>query len=86
MMPPCHILLKVPHEHKNVIEVLLGVLGVKSPSRPSTPAGWSDGETSKVDPGWHRGPQDWAAIGYSISREDAGRWVADNLVLRLDVR
>ena len=26
------------------------------------------------------------AIGYTISREDTGKWVADNLVLRLDER
>lgn len=46
-----------------------------------------NGETSKKirvgieDPKTGRESE---AIGYTISREDTGKWVADNLVLQLD--
>lgn len=85
MMPLYHILLKVPHEDKRVMEDRLVESGE---AFTIIHASWLvDGETSKQirvgieDPKTGRESK---AIGYTISREDAGKWVADNLVLRLD--
>ena len=85
MMPLYHILLKVPHEDKRVMEDRLVESGE---AFTLIHASWLvDGETSKQirvgieDPKTGRESK---AIGYTISREDAGKWVADNLVLRLD--
>lgn len=85
MMPLYHILLKVPHEDKKVMEDRLVESGE---AFTIIHASWLvDGETSKrirvgvEDPKTGR---ESTAIGYTISREDAGKWVADNLVLRLD--
>lgn len=85
MMPLYHILLKVPHEDKRVMEDRLVESGE---AFTIIHASWLvDGETSKQirigveDPKTGR---ESTAIGYTISREDAGKWVADNLVLHLD--
>ena len=85
MMPLYHILLKVPHEDKRVMEDRLVESGE---AFTIIHASWMvDGETSKPirvgveDPKTGR---ESTAIGYTISREDAGKWLADNLVLRLD--
>ena len=87
MMPLYHVLLKVPHQDKKVMEDRLVESGE---AFTIIHASWMvDGETSKEirvgieDPKTGR---ESTAIGYTISREDAGKWVADNLVLRLDGR
>ena len=85
MMPLYHILLKVPHEDKRVMEDRLVESGE---GFTIIHASWLvDGETSNQirvgveDPKTGRESK---AIGYTISREDAGKWIADNLVLHLD--
>ena len=85
MMPLYYILLKVPHEDKKVMEDRFVESGE---AFTIIHASWLvDGETSREirvgveDPKTGRESR---AIGYTISREDAGKWVADNLVLRLD--
>lgn len=80
-------MLKVPHEDKKAMEDRLVESGeAYTIIRASLLV---DGETSKEvrvgieDPKTGRESQ---AIGYTISREDTGKWVADNLVLRVDGR
>ena len=87
MMPLYHILLKVPHEDKKDMEEQLVASGE---AFTIIHASWMvDGERNREirvgieDPKTGR---ESVAIGYTISREDAGKWVADNLVLQLDVR
>ena len=87
MIPLYHVLLKVPHEDKKAMEERLVESGeAYTIIRPSLLV---NGETSKVirvgieDPKTGRESE---AIGYTISREDTGKWIADNLVLRLDRR
>lgn len=79
------IMLKIPHEDKKAMEDLLVESGeVHTIVRASLLV---NGETSREirtgieDPKTGRESE---AIGYTISREDTGRWVADHLVLRLD--
>ena len=85
MMPLYHVLLKVPHEDKRAMEDRLVESGE---AFTIVRASWVvDGESRwKVrvgveDPKMGRESQ---AIGYNISKEDAGRWVAENLVLRIE--
>ena len=85
MIPLYHVLLKVPHEDKKIMEDLLVESGE---AYTIVHASWLvDGETSREirvgveDPKTGRESK---AIGYTISREDAGKWFADNLVLQLD--
>lgn len=85
MIPLYWLLLKVPHEDKRIMEDRFAESG-----RPFTVVRASmlvDGESSKdirvgvEDPKTGRESN---AIGYTISREDSGKWVADNLILRTD--
>ena len=85
MIPLYHVLLKVPHEDKRIMEELLVESGE---AYTIVHASWLvDGETSREirvgveDP---KAGRESKAIGYTISREVAGKWFADNLVLRLD--
>ena len=87
MIPLYHVLLKVPHEDKKAMEGRLVESGeAYTIIRASLLV---NGETSKVirvgieDPKTGRESE---AIGYTISREDTGKWIANNLVLRLDRR
>ena len=84
-IPMYHIMLKVPHEDKRVMEDRLVESGeAYTIVRASLLV---DGETKKEirvgieDPKTGRESK---AIGYTISREDTGKWVADNLVLQLN--
>jgi len=85
MVPMYYVLLKVPHEDKRKAEDLL-VEGGESFTivRPSL---LTDGET---DTAIRTGIEDPAkgvevlTMGYTISREDAGRWLAENLVHSID--
>lgn len=85
MIPLYHVLLKVPHEDKRIMEDRLVESGEAfTIVRASFLV---NGETSKEirvgieDPKTGR---ESSAIGYTISREDAEKWVADNLVLQLN--
>lgn len=85
MVPLYHVGLKVPHEDKAAMEDRLVESGeAYTIIRASLLV---NGETSKEirvgieDPKTGRESN---AIGYTISREDTGKWVADNLVLQLD--
>lgn len=87
MIPLYWLLLKVPHEDKRIMEDRFAESG-----RPFTVVRASmlvDGESSKdirvgvEDP---RTGRESNAIGYTISREDSGKWVAENLILRTDVK
>lgn len=81
-MVPLYVTLKKPHEDKKVMEAKLLESGEDfTVIRPSF---LLNGETNKKiragieDP--KKGPES-KEIGYTISREDAGKWVAENLVL-----
>ncbi|KAI9740885.1 MAG: hypothetical protein M1818_004490 [Claussenomyces sp. TS43310] len=87
MIPLYHVLLKVPHADKRILEESL----VTSDEdytivRASL---LTDGETTTdirvgiEDP---KTGTESKAIGYTISREDAGRWIAENLLLKRDTK
>ncbi|TPX11704.1 uncharacterized protein E0L32_007683 [Thyridium curvatum] len=87
MYPLYHIALKVPHEDKRIMEDRLVESGEEfAIVRPSLLA---DGETDKVvrtgieDPKTGRESN---AIGYTITRQDAGKWIAQNLLLKREAR
>ncbi|KAJ8107986.1 hypothetical protein ONZ43_g6562 [Nemania bipapillata] len=84
MIPLYHILLKVPHEDKIIMENRLVSSGEEfTIVRPSFMV--SEEETAKKvrvgveDPKTGR---ESVAIGYTISKSDAGIWIAENLVLK----
>ena len=87
LAPLYHLLLKVPHRDKKIMEDRLVESGENYTIIHASLL--VDGETSNEirigieDPKTGR---ESTAIGYTISREDTGKWVADNLVLRLDQR
>ena len=85
MIPLYHVMLKVPHKDKVIMEDRLVESGEAYTIVHASLL--VDGETSKEirvgieDPKTGRESK---AIGYTISREDTGKWIADNLVLQLD--
>ncbi|KAJ5118979.1 hypothetical protein N7448_010687 [Penicillium atrosanguineum] len=85
VFPIYHWMLKVPHVDKRITEDRFADSG-----RPFTIVRASlltTGETTKKvrvgieDPKTGRESE---AIGYAISREDSGKWVAENLILRTE--
>lgn len=87
IVPAYHVLLKVPHEDKLAME---DRFMASQEDYTIVRAAWlTNGESTKEirvgieDP---RLGQESKAIGYTISREDAGRWIAENLVLKRDAR
>ena len=85
MVPLYHVMLKVPHEDKRIMEDRLIESGESfTIVRASL---LTDGESKKnirvgiEDP---KAGRESSAIGYNISREDTGKWIADNLVLELN--
>ena len=85
MVPLYYVLLKVPHQDKRVMEDRLAASGeaytivrasllVNGATARPIRVGVEDPETGRES----------EAVGYTISREDAGKWVADNLVLKND--
>ncbi|KAI1196326.1 hypothetical protein F5X97DRAFT_305638 [Nemania serpens] len=83
MVPLYHVALKVPHQDKTIMEDRLIASGEDyTIVRASLMV--SEEETAKKvrvgieDPKTGR---ESAAIGYTITKSDAGRWVAENLVL-----
>jgi hypothetical protein len=85
MVPFYHVVLKVPHADKRVMEDTLAASGEDfTVVRASLLV---DGETHKAIRAGIEDPKtglESKAIGYTISREDAGKWIAQNLVLERD--
>ena len=85
--PLYSLMLKVPHEDKVVSEDRLVASGETFTMVHASLL--TDGETNKLirvgieDP--KRGRES-KAIGYTISREDTGRWIANNLVLKTETK
>ncbi|KAJ3531316.1 hypothetical protein NM208_g8931 [Fusarium decemcellulare] len=83
MTPFYRILLKVPHEDKEIMEEKLAESGedftiVRASLLVDGESDW----TIRVGIEDPKTGRESDAIGYTISREDAGRWTADNLLLR----
>ncbi|CAL5872239.1 uncharacterized protein PFLUO_LOCUS6498 [Penicillium psychrofluorescens] len=80
--PLYHCLLKVPHVDKKAMEVVF--MGSGENCTMIRPALLVQGETKKKI---HVGVEDFktgresTSIGYTISREDTGKWTADNIIL-----
>ncbi|CAF9943062.1 MAG: hypothetical protein ALECFALPRED_010508 [Alectoria fallacina] len=85
MIPLYHVMLKVPHEDKKAMEdrlvesgeaftIIRASLLVDGETKKEIRVGIEDPKTGRES----------AAIGYTISREDTGKWVADHLVLQSD--
>ncbi|KAJ5162252.1 hypothetical protein N7492_007644 [Penicillium capsulatum] len=83
MVPIYHVMLKVPHEDKRIMEDTFVESG-----EPFTIIRASMLTNNKTDKAVRVGTEDpknglegKVAIGYSISREDAGKWIAENFCL-----
>lgn len=87
MVPLYHVLLKVPHVDKVIMEdrlvasqeaytIVRASLLTNGESSKKIRVGIEDSKTGR----------DSNAIGYTISREDTGKWIADNLVLKRDAQ
>lgn len=89
MIPLYHLVLKLPHADKTVMESRLFESGEAFTVVRCSWMSGCDGESKTPirvgveDPKTGREPG-WSAIGYTISREDAGRWFAENLLLERD--
>lgn len=86
-IPLYHFALKVPHKDKVIMEdslvesgygftIIRASLLTTGASEKAIRVGIEDPKTGV----------DSKAIGYTISREDTGRWIAENLVLRRDAK
>lgn len=82
-VPLYHVMLKVPHEDKVVMEdrliashetytIVRASLLTNGESNKEIRVGVEDPETGRES----------KAIGYTISREDTGKWIVDNIVLK----
>lgn len=87
MIPLYHIMLKVPHEDKKIMEDTLADSGEDfTIVRASL---LTDGETDRnirvgvEDP---KNGRESRVIGFTISREDVGKWIARNLILKKDTQ
>ncbi|KAK6836823.1 hypothetical protein PG987_007318 [Apiospora arundinis] len=87
LWPIYGLMLKVPHEDKQAMEDSLRASGeTYTIVRPSL---LTDGETEKSI---RVGVEDFKegrlsqAVGYTISREDTGKWIAQNLLLQKDAK
>ena len=87
MIPLYHFMLRVPHKDKVIMEdrfvesqenytIIRASLLTNGESDKAIRVGIEDPKTGRES----------AAIGYTISREDTGKWVAANLILRSDAR
>ncbi|KAI1340657.1 hypothetical protein F5Y15DRAFT_47359 [Xylariaceae sp. FL0016] len=87
VVPLYHVALRVPHEDKRAMEDRLVASDADFTSvRMSFLTNGATDKTVRVgieDPVKGR---ESTAIGYAISREDAGRWIAENLVSNRDER
>ena len=87
LVPLYHVGLRVPHRDKAAMEERLVASG--EPFTIVHASLLTDGATTTPIRVGIEDPQtgrESAAIGYTISREDAGKWMADNLVLKNDER
>ena len=85
MIPLYHVLLKVPHEHKRIMEDRLVESGeAYTIVRASLLVNGETGKEIRVGIEDPKTGRESKAVGHTISRENTGKWVADNLVLRLD--
>ncbi|KAI1085399.1 hypothetical protein F5B20DRAFT_518191 [Whalleya microplaca] len=82
-LPLYRLMLNVPHKDKKVLEARLAESGERyTIVRPSL-LGDGEGEKKKKI---RVGVEDWVggveskAVGYTISREDTGRWIYENLI------
>lgn len=87
MVPLYSVLLEVPHEDKKIMEdkltdsgedftILRASLLVEGEMETGIRVGVEDPKTGRES----------EAIGYTISREDAGKWIAQNLLLKREAR
>lgn len=91
MMPLYHVLLKLPHQDKTVME---GRLVDSGELFTVVRCSWMSGCDGESDRPIRVGVEDpktgreagWDAIGYTISREDAGKWFSDHLVVHREAR
>ncbi|KAK4195053.1 hypothetical protein QBC40DRAFT_289676 [Triangularia verruculosa] len=84
-VPLYHVALKVPHKDKKAMEnVLLGSEEDWTVVRPSLFVdGAKDGSKREIRAGKEdpvKGLVESTAVGYTISREDVGRWIFENLI------
>lgn len=82
-VPLYHVMLKVPHKDKKIMETTLAASGesytIIRASLLTNGASESKIRVGIEDPKTGR---ESAAIGYTISREDAGRWFAENAIVQ----
>jgi len=87
MVPLYHVMLKQPHEDKRIMEDRLAESGEDfTIVRMSLLV---EGESTNEIRVGIEDPKDGVEsreIGYTISREDAGRWVAENVLFKKDAR
>lgn len=91
MIPLYHLVLKLPHADKTVMEARLFESGESFTVVRCSWMSGLDGATERpirVGVEDHRTGREpgWSAIGYTISRDDAGRWFANNLLLKREER
>ncbi|KAH6871791.1 hypothetical protein B0T10DRAFT_500195 [Thelonectria olida] len=87
MVPLYHVGLKVPHQDKKILEAR--VLASDEDYTIIRPSFLTDGETNteiRVGVEDPKTGHESKAIGYTISREDAGKWVADVLLIKGDTK
>lgn len=87
MVPLYHFMLKIPHEDKRTMEDSLVASGedytivrasllVNSETKKAIRVGIEDPKTGLES----------KTIGYTISREDTGKWITDNLILKQEAK
>lgn len=82
MVPLYHFLLKMPHADKRVMEEKLRASGEDyTIVQPSLLMGGESKKPIRVGIEDPKTGKETEAIGYTISREDSGRWFAENLVI-----
>lgn len=87
MIPLYHFMLKVPHEDKRIMEEKLVESGVDfTIVRPSLLTDGASDTAIRVGLEDPKTGRESDAVGYTISREDAGRWLAENLLVSRDAK
>ena len=85
MVPLYHVGLKVPHQDKAIMEERLVASGEGfTIIRPSLLVNGASDKKIRVGIGDPKTGRESKAIGYAISREDVGKWVAESLILQRD--
>lgn len=87
MIPLYHVALKVPHQDKGIMEERLVASGEGfTIVRPSFFAGGESDKKIRVGIEDPKTGRESEAIGYTISREDVGKWIAESLILQRDAK